>query len=28
LLEDGPDAVATYVAQVRAAIDSPIASNR
>jgi tryptophan synthase alpha chain len=28
LLEDGPDSVATYVAQVRAAIDSPIASNR
>jgi tryptophan synthase alpha chain len=28
LLEDGPDSVATYVAQVRAAIDSPIVSNR
>ena len=28
LLEDGADAVAEYVAEVRAAIDSPIASNR
>lgn len=28
LLEDGPEAVATYVAQVRAAIDSPITSSR
>ena len=28
LLDEGPDAVASYVAEVRAAIDSPVASSR